>query len=236
MYDLAEVRVRLDQMTGRIISRLKDRSRFPANPAVYRPDGVPIAGRSGISFLEFSLEGLENYHASLGRFAFPDQYPLLKKEHDASPAQRTIETDATPRIEISITGDLVPFYIRMVDELCAPGDDPGTFGETVYVDADLLNLIHERINIGRHIAAAKAGSNPELEAIIDDSDALSEALRDRAREAVLLSSVEATAVRYELDPVIARRVFEWIVDETLALEVWYLQGMAKEAGLSALRA
>ena len=106
----------------------------------------------------------------------------------------------------------------------------------MYVDADLLNLIHERINIGRHIAAAKAGSNPELEAIIDDSDALSEALRDRAREAVLLSSVEATAVRYELDPVIARRVFEWIVDETLALEVWYLQGMAKEAGLSALRA
>ena len=45
MLDLNELRVRLDQMTERIVSRLKDRSRFPLNETVYRPDAVPIVGR-----------------------------------------------------------------------------------------------------------------------------------------------------------------------------------------------
>ena len=72
--DLGELRVRLDQMTERIVSRLKDRSRFPLNEVVYRIGGVAIAGRDGVSFLQFALEGLEAYHASLVRYAYPDQY------------------------------------------------------------------------------------------------------------------------------------------------------------------
>lgn len=234
MYDLQEVRVRLDQMTGRIISRLKDRSRFPGNRPVYEPDAVPIEGRSGISFLQFSLEGLEQYHASLGRFTFPDQYPLLRSAGHASQVQRDVRPDDTLRVDIPITDDLVAFYLQTVETLCGPGQDPDTYGETVYIDADLLNLLNERINIGRHIAAAKIGSSPELEAIVDDAEALSAALKDEAREAALLERVEEVARRYELDPAIARDVFRWIMKETLALEVWYLQGLAKAGALRSL--
>lgn len=234
--DLQEVRVRLDQMTERIVSRLKDRSRFPRNRAVYEPDAVPIAGRSGISFLEFALEGLELYHASLGRYAFPDQYPLLSALGLESPVQRTLPESRVPRIDIPITNDLLAFYMETLDRLCRPGEDTGTYGETVYVDADLLHLVHERINIGRHIAAAKFAGNPGLREILGDSVALSAALRDSAREAVLLESVAATATRYELDPAVAQGVFRWIIDETLALEVWYLQGLAERQELDALLA
>ena len=46
--ELGELRVRLDQMTVRITSRLKDRLRFPENSIIYIPDGVPIVGRSGM--------------------------------------------------------------------------------------------------------------------------------------------------------------------------------------------
>jgi chorismate mutase len=232
--ELAEVRVRLDQMTERIVSRLKDRSRLPQNHPVYEPGGVLIVGREGISFLEFALEGLETYHASLGRYAFPDQYPLLSALRGDSPVQRTAPTSATPRIDIPITGDLLAFYQRALATLCAPGEDPGTYGETVYVDADLLHLVHERINIGRHIAAAKYASNPGLRDILSDSAALSAALKDEVREESLLKTVEATASRYELDPMEARSFFRWIVDETLELEVWYLQGLEAKDGLATL--
>jgi chorismate mutase len=220
--DLSEVRVRLDQMTERVISRLKDRSRFPRNRPVYEPGGVPIVGRNGISFLQFSLEGLEAYHASLGRFAYPDQFPLSSHAGYQSPVQRTVAQAGTRPVDIPIGDELVAFYIATLDGLCLPGEDPGTYGETVYVDADLLNLLHERVNVGRLVAEAKA-ADPAIPDALDDPVRLSEILRDRNREEALLDSVEQTAERYQLEPAIARRVFRWIIDETLALEVAYLQ-------------
>ena len=228
--DLAEVRIRLDQMTERIISRLKDRSRFPVNPSVYTPGAVPIAGRDGISFLDFSIEGLERYHGSLGRYAFPDQFPLSGGTFD-TPVRRAVDTESAPRIEIPIHDELLAFYRRTIDRLCLDGDKPGTWGETVYIDADLLQLLHERINIGRQVATAKAETNASLSEILQDRQALSEALRDRAREEKLLEAVEATARRYELDPLVVRQVFVWIIETTLDLEVSYLQRLARaEAG------
>jgi chorismate mutase len=234
--DLQEVRVRLDQMTGRIVSRLKDRSRFPRNAPVYEAGAVPIAGRDGISFLQFALEGLELYHASLGRYNFPDQYPLLSALGLESPVTRNIPASAAPRVDIPITNDLLAFYVDMLERLCPAGEDPGTFGETVYVDADLLHLVHERINIGRYIAAAKFAADPGLAALVGDAARLSEVLRDRPREEALLGSVEAAANRYELDAEVAKEVFRWIIAETLALEVWYLQGIAARGELDTLLA
>ncbi|MCX8018390.1 MAG: hypothetical protein N2690_10895, partial [Rhodocyclaceae bacterium] len=35
----------------------------------------------------------------------------------------------------------LPGNTAALDGLCRPGDDPGTFGETVYTDADLLQLL-----------------------------------------------------------------------------------------------
>lgn len=82
MIELGELRVKLDQMTERIVSRFKDRSRFPLNEVVYKPDGVSVVGRSGISLLQFAVEGLETYHASLGRYDYPDQYPYILLARD----------------------------------------------------------------------------------------------------------------------------------------------------------
>lgn len=234
MFDLAEVRIRLDQMTERILSRLKDRSRFPQNLAVYEPNAIPIEGRSGISLLDFSLEGLERYHGSLGRYSFPDQYPLFSGQEYESPVVRAIAKSETPKLQIALKDSLLAHYGTIVRTICEPGEDSSTFGETVYIDADLLTLLHERINIGRHIAAAKYASNPKLADILDDPLAVNAALRDVPREEKLLVSVEASANRYDLDPAAARSVFQWIMKETLDLEVSYLQGLAAENSLETL--
>jgi monofunctional chorismate mutase len=227
--DLRELRVRLDQMTERIVSRLKDRSRFPLNEAVYRADAIPIRGRSGISFLQFSMEGLEAYHASLGRYDYPDQYPVVHREPPRSPVTRVVTQPGVSRQPIQIGEGLIAFYLQVLPRLCPAGDDPNTYGETVYVDADLLTLVNERINVGRYVAEAKAAADPSLHDLRDNPDGIRERLTDLAREEALLRSVEATAARYELDPGVVRTVFRWIIDETLRVEVEYLQGARPEA-------
>lgn len=223
--DLGGLRVRLDQMTERIVSRLKDRSRFALNEAVYQPGAVEIAGRTGISFLDFSLEGLEAYHASLGRFDQPDQYPVSGVNLPTSPVRRGASSKpGVERRTISIKDDLLAFYLRVLPRLCPPGDDPDNYGETVYLDADLLQLLHERINVGRYVAEAKLRSDPSVAASRHDAPLLSSKLRDSRREEALIVAVRATAERYELDPEVVEHLFRWIIEETLQVEVAYLQG------------
>lgn len=224
MLELSELRVRLDQMTERIVSRLKDRSRFPLNEIVYRPGGVAISGRSGISFLEFALEGLEAYHASLGRYDYPDQYGVVGAEPAASPVTRSVSLPSLPKLQINVRDDLLAFYQRLLPDLCARADDPDTYGETVYLDADLLQLLHERINVGRYVAEAKLRSDPSVGASRHDAALLSSKLRDSRREEALIAAIRATADRYELDPEVVERIFRWIIEETLRVEVAYLQG------------
>jgi chorismate mutase len=223
--DLGGLRVRLDQMTERIVSRLKDRSRFALNEAVYRTGAVEIAGRTGISFLDFSLEGLEAYHASLGRFDQPDQYPVFGVNLPTSPVRRG--ASSKPGVEqrtISIKDDLLAFFLSVLRRLCQTGDDPDNYGETVYLDADLLQLLHERINVGRYVAEAKLRSDPSVGASRHDAALLSLKLRDSRREEALIAAVRSTAERYELDPEVVERIFRWIIEETLRVEVAYLQG------------
>src|SRR3989442_15458102 len=125
---LTDLRVRLDQMTERIVSRLKDRSRFPLNQRAYEPDGLPIAGRKGISFLEFALEGLEAYHASLGRYSYPGEYPLVSRHLPDSGVTRTVAMPALPSLPITIKDDLLAFYLGLLPALCSAGDDPDSYG------------------------------------------------------------------------------------------------------------
>ena len=222
--DLGELRVRLDQMTERIVSRLKDRSRFPLNEAVYRPGAVEIAGRDGISFLEFSLEGLESYHASLGRFDYPDQHRVSAGQLPTTPVRRVQASPLVQQLTISIKDELLAFYLSVLPKLCPAGDAPEHYGETVYVDADLLLLLHERINVGRYVAEAKLRADPSVAASRHDDALLTSKLRDSRREDVLIAAVRATAERYELDPDIVAQIFRWIIEETLRVELVYIRG------------
>jgi chorismate mutase len=228
MLQLGEIRVRLDQMTDRIVSRLKDRSRFPLNPAVYHVDGVPIRGRSGISFLQFALEGLEAYHASLGRYDFPDEAPLFAPPTPSATATRTITRPPVARLRINRRDHLLAFYAEILGRLCPPGDDTNTYGETVYVDSDLLELINERINVGRYVAQVKADREPAVLELVDQPSRLEAALRDPAREETLVRTARGIAARYEVDPDLVEDVFRWIIAETMLVEMAYLQQVATD--------
>lgn len=220
--ELNDLRVTLDQMTERITSRLKDRSRFEVNPDIYAPGAVAIVDRNGISLVEFALEGLEAYHASLGRFDDGDQYPVFGRNlPPASVAGQPTRDESILRDDLSSAGDLIPFYQGLVEDHCEPGDSPEHHGETAYIDADLIQMMHERINVGRRVAEIKGRQDATLYECETDEEIESK-LRDEVREAKLLTKVAGIAERYDLEPSFATDAFEWIIAKTIQLEIEYV--------------
>jgi chorismate mutase len=223
---LGELRIKLDQMAERIISRVKDRSRFPQNPAVYEKDAVEVKGRKGVSFLEFALEGLENYHASLGRFDYPDQTPLVIRKFSSKAGREVPEAGlGIAKVGISVKEDIFSFYLRFIKKLCPSGEDKTTFGETAYCDADLLELLNERINLGRFVAESKLKSDRSIASAAAGGDrgALVAKLRNAAREEEVVAKAKEAAARYGLDGELVGELFKWIVEETIKVEAEYLQ-------------
>lgn len=223
--DLTDVRVQLTKMTDRIIMRLHDRAGFPLNAPVYKRGAIAF-GDGTQSLLEFALVELERYHALLGRYEFPDQHPLMEFEMPAPAIKRVIDAAPIPYVKIPLRDQLIPFYVETVlPRLCDAGEAPGAFGETAYVDADLLELLNERINLGRQVALSKIEREPRIRDLAQDGPALIEALRDSGREADVIAAVRKTAAGYAVDADLAESLFRWIIERTLDVEVAWLQGL-----------
>ncbi len=155
MINLNEIRIRLDMMADGIVSGLKNRSTFPCNYSVYVKDAVEIIGEKGISFFDLALRDREISHARLGRYAFPDQFPLTC---DLPEPKTHINKQISP-IKIihidNIKDRLLRFYIGSLDLICEKGEDKNKFGQTVDCDVQNILAINERVNSGRFVAEAK---------------------------------------------------------------------------------
>lgn len=233
MSNLEDLRVKLDQTSERIVSRLKDRSRFPLNQPIYIADAVKIQGRSGISLLQFAIEGMEIYHASLGRYEYRDQHPILSLALTRGQVVRADVNNDLPDVEIKITDNMLTFYSGLLPDLCQKNDDPITYGETAYIDADTLEVIHERINtVGRYVAHSKFNSNPNILQCVENDDLIKKALRNTDREDIVVSKAKKAAVNYNIDPDLTEKVFRWIIKETVDVEVMYLKSIARQKGFS----
>jgi chorismate mutase len=226
--NLQDLRTKINQMTERIVSRLKDRSRYVFNDTVYRRDAISIEGRTGVSFFEFALEQFEQYHASLGRYQFPDQHRLTRISLQ-SPVQRWFPPSPVKPVEIELKDAVIAFYTRLLRDLCRAGDDPTTYGETVYCDADLIVLLHERINLGRLVAESKVQADPSFRTVVENREVLRARLRQPQREQEVLDHARTIALTYDLNPDVVERCFRWLIRKTLDVEIDYLQ-LAKEGG------
>lgn len=227
--DLIPVRGRITTLSSRIIFKLEDRSHFLHNPSTYIPGAIPLSDKSGLSFFEYSVKGLEDYHGLLGRWKYPDEYPLMISVKPEPITSREVSNlPLLPAVGINFKDPLFNYYTKsLLPRICQPGDDPNTYGETAYMDADVVALLNERINLGRYVAVSKVNSDQTLWDKIDDSEGLNEALRDRNREKVVIDSVTAVASKLGLDMGLTKDLFRWVLDATTDLEVKYLQGLAK---------
>jgi chorismate mutase len=185
-------------------------------------NAIPIEGRTDVSFLEFALEGLEYYHSTLGRYDFPDQYPIVSDASLPSPVKRAVPQSTIAKVNISTGDDIINFYVSSLKDLCEPGEDPSTYGETVYCDSDLIQLLNERVNLGRYVAESKLQRNPSIVEAIDDEQLISR-LRDTEREEKVVMKAKDIAVRYGLNPDVTEKYFRWIIGKTIEVEVEYIK-------------
>ncbi len=221
--NLPDLRRKLDRLNKQILSRLADRSRLAHSPLVYQNGGIPVAGDAASSFFEHALRGLESYHATLGRYRYPDQNPMHSDLQTDAPVQRIVSIELLPDVHFPLQDQLIGYYISVLPELTPSGDDPQSYGETAFIDSDCLMLIHERINLGRYVAQVKARQSPEILKLRGTPDRLRAALIDATREAAVIANVRLGAERLELDAELIGRLFRWIIERTLDVEVYYLQ-------------
>jgi len=223
---------------------LKDRSRYKLNAKVYQKNALPIKNRKNISFFEFALEGLENYHASLGRYKFPDQHPIFHPCLTTA-VKREIPYSLVVKVKIDFGKEIIKFYLNSLKEFCPPGNDSSTYGKTVYCDADIIELLNERINLGRFVAQSKLKTRFFLEKIKPphqkfwcgkgqtptpmhwcggkNRKQLEKKLRNLKREREVIKKAKEIARKYAFPPKIAEEYFKWIVKETIKIEIEYLK-------------
>ncbi|MDE1848290.1 MAG: chorismate mutase [Candidatus Micrarchaeota archaeon] len=226
MINLKEVRVKIDQVNERVISGLKDRSRFPLNQRIYLPGAVEHGGNPNLSYLEFALQGLEVYHDSLGRFKFNDQYPMLIKS--ASDQPKIVVSDQICTSEIEVKSGLIVSYVSILPKLCKEGDNKNSYGETAYIDADLLERMHERVNIGRYVAQYKFDNNPILRDPSIDETGIRAALVDPVRESSIIANAKETARRFDLSEDFVAEFFRMLMDKTVDVEVEYIKLLRRQ--------
>lgn len=223
------LRNRITKLTSRIIFKLEDRSGFPLNPPIYQPGAIPISDDSNSSFLEYAIKGLEEYHGVLGRWEFPDEHPLIISAKPTLVTRNTTGGLPTlPSIDINVKNRLLPFYIDTVlPQLCEDRDAPDTYGETAYLDADVLELLNERINLGRYVAQSKVNSDEDIWKVVSDREALVGKLIDLDRERTVIDGAIEIATRHGLDARFTEGFIRSVMAQTIDVEVAYLQGLLR---------
>ena len=226
MINLSDLRVRIDQMTEKIVSGLKDRSRYLLNEGVFTEKFY-----EGKTWFEYRLKREQDLDSEFGRYEFSDQYPLLfEKERLAKPkAERTIAPSDVKAVKIVDVGDkIIGLYKSMLQELCIKGEDKTTYGETVKCDVNNVLLYSERTTgIGRLVAEAKIKECPSILDCKSDEEIRSKLVNPK-RETEVINNATEIAKRYELDkPELIQKFFRGLIDLTVYVEVKYIEGVKR---------
>ena len=216
------IRPGLDILANEIVIALKKRSRFPVNEAIYVP-GLVILDPN-ISLLQFELGRIEAVHAELGRYTFASQESFTSVS-DVLPVIRRDRPESPIESMTSGMGDkVIKFYLDWVRRACGPGENAATYGETVTADVNALLSILERINLGKFVAESKMAEQPE--AFIQtrgDRSAILALIVKKDREGQVLKIAEQLADNYDIPAVHVIRVFEWMIEATIEIEIAYVR-------------
>jgi len=225
-------RDKIDLFTDKIIDGIKFRQKyFPLNSIIYQKDAIPIKGRTGISLFEYSIEGLEEYHAKLGRFLFPDQRTMTNISIE-SRVERIVPASKVHKREINALKEIILVYPEFAKKLYLPGDNPEIYGETAYRDADIASfLLSSRMCLGTEVAESKSTEDPSILELEKDSDII-EKLRRPEREKLVLGKARAIARGSGLDLDVIEELFKWMISTTIKVEVEYLRQKQEKARVS----
>jgi chorismate mutase len=184
--------------------------------------GLPFNGRmySNMPLLGLSRFDVRLYLKELGR-ALSGSYKY---------GERPLSTLWLPNTNVpmlNVTDDLRRGYVRVLEQLCPPGDDPRTYYNACCGDLDALWFLSKRIHeagisVGeRKLSDADQDTLARYRAEVQTKavDKLAGLLKDEEQEKAVILRVRWKASAIKLDPDIAERLFrELVFPTTLKLE------------------
>jgi chorismate mutase len=229
--DIMNIRNIIKGMARPIVRGFAERAQYKINNKIYIPNAVYIEGHRDISYLDFTIKSLERHFANLGRYKFPDQHPLICQEIDG-PVKRSTPESLIDKVPINIKEDIVNFYINSLGLLCAPGDEPFDYGKIADCDARILTDINERINLGRFVAESKLRNNYDkiFNAIGNETELVKELRNSKVEKERIKEAMDFAIQIGESNPrfiEFIEKYFGWIIDETVKVEIGYLNEKKK---------
>ena len=197
MFSLPDLRPHIGEKTDPIICRVAERQKYPRNAIIYT------------SQFRFNLNILGGYYSRpLSVFS---HWPLASENIMALPTRR-------------LDRRLWAFYTRRIlPRLCQDEREvEATFVDTARLDFGIMERVRERVDLGRFVAYPKAGDDPRLSSTGLTRAELLSLLRDHEQEERVIEAARRSASKLGLDSGTAEFVFQWLMNETLNVEVEFL--------------
>ncbi|OGV66217.1 MAG: hypothetical protein A2283_06745 [Lentisphaerae bacterium RIFOXYA12_FULL_48_11] len=213
------LRLKLDQMSERIVSGLKDRSRYLVNNGVFLEEFC-----NGMTWFKYRLFREQSLDSEFGRYEFEDQHPLLfKKDQLASPKRPRPHSDlGIVLVPIDNGPEILNMYRDIVGKICQIGETSDNYGEIAKLDVSNVLTLHERIcGFAAKVAEYKIEKEPRT--LHFDPDFLRSYLTDTEREKQVMDYALTLARKEQLpNAEVMPTFFRTIIDKTLDLEVDYI--------------
>lgn len=228
--DLSDLRIKLNQMTEKIISGLKDRSRYSLNSGAYTEEFS-----DGLTWFEYRLKREQDIDSEFGRFEFSDQSPVnFSKEQLA----KTKKPRQIPKFEVRIKNidmskEIIGIYKEILPKICESGEKKENFGETVKCDVNNVLLLNERINgLGRQVAESKIQENSHILDCKSDED-IKKLLVHPKREQEVINKAAEISKKYELNNEESIKLFfRKLIDLTVKVQIEYIKLIFSKTKLS----
>ncbi len=227
-----EVRRELAMAESGIILTLFERSRLPHNDPIYK-DGP------GASLFQAYIRGREDLDRMFGRYKDPRERPLFPKNMDDK-AVVIRKVDYGEAVEgVNKKKEILEMYLlRILPQICKPGNDPTLEGSCIEKDKDCLDRISARVHYGDFVALAKLHEKPGLFVPMIKAGAWKDirlTLRDEKQEAAVVERVAKKCLLLELDQTLGTVISNvWnrdIMPITLDDEVDFFKLHRREIGI-----
>lgn len=219
--NLIELRIKIDQINEKIISGLKQRSRYPVNQGIYSKDFI-----KGHTWFLYRLKKEQDIDSQFGRFLYSDQAPMFfKKEELDKPvtARKAPKINGLTHIKIDKSKKILEAYREIIKKICNKKEDENYYGETAKLDVDNILAINERVlGLGEQVAEYKMESDPDILKEKDRTKIRAKLVIPQ-REKEVLDSAKEIAKKYGLghEEDICKFIKE-IIDITTDSEVEYI--------------
>ena len=242
---LDEIRIQLEACENSIIFALCERNRWCRNLQAYgsstSSESVPIVTPTSPTSLFYRLlEGTETVHASVGRYACPEEHPFTTIPEESTggtlPKSYHIGTFLDPEeTRINHNDRIIHLYFQTILPMITEPGSCENPGSSVTADVHLLQAMSRRIHLGKVVAESKYRRDPHLFSPTSSDQELLEQLTHIEVENRILDRIRTKVRRLEgqsSPPSIwSERVVsvfrDIIIPETKQIQISYLRAKWK---------